>query len=386
MKPPDYPQDGKPVKDTVCEIIDYVKANTIKSFKGGRVKESRGGITLVADNQPHKRTSRRKLPFDVFLKKIAVEGGDPTWQVSVHDGYVIETRIKSTIEKSVTQYLPTGIKDEAGEVVWHDIEPDEAVYVQYSVAKDGMITGEPSITVDEDDIDHAHYYPEAFDYVGADGGAYVKLAVFKLTDEKPKLEIFCSGSHIKHVAERGKWENFAVETDGTIRKIGKTYDSEADKYVIKPLVQLPEGIPIIMPLGDGVADEDAESIEFRSLIELEEEPQIRVSAEPTDGSILIRGNGVSGDNDAVSVVDGLVTVVKDMSTGEGQDLDLIVSEFNMTTSGGFLIEGTPAYPQTVDCWRKGVYVGSFDYGDTLPAATGGAVVLTTRYVSRVTLT
>lgn len=385
MRPPDYPQKGKPVEQTVREIIDYCKANTIKSFVGGSVKESRGGITLVADKQPHKRTSRQKLPFDVFLKKIEVEGGDPTWQVSVNDGYVITTRIKSTNEASVTQFLPTGIKDEAGEIVWHDIEADEAVYVQFTVAKDGMITGEPSITVDEDEIDHAHYYPQAFDYAGADGGKYVKLAVFKLIDGKPKLEKFCAGSHIEHYAERSTWENFPVETEGTIRNIGKTYDSEADKYQIKPLVQLPEGIPIIMPLADGIDDQDTDSIDFRSLKELEDEPQIRVSAEPEDGSILIRGNGVSGENDAVAVSDGLVTVVKELGAGDGQDLDLVVSEFNMTTSGGYLIEGTPAYPQTVDCWRKGVYVGSFDYGDTLPAATGGAVVLTTRHVSRVTL-
>jgi len=329
MRPPDYPQKGKPVEQTVREIIDYCKANTIKSFVGGSVKESRGGITLVADKQPHKRTSRRKLPFDVFLKKIEVEGGDPTWQVSVNDGYVITTRIKSTNEASVTQFFPTGIKDEAGEIVWHDIEADEAVYVQFTVAKDGMITGEPSITVDEDEIDHAHYYPEAFDYAGADGGKYVKLAVFKLIDGKPKLEKFCAGSHIEHYAERSTWENFPVETEGTIRNIGKTYDSEADKYQIKPLVQLPEGIPIIMPLADGIADQDTDSIDFRSLKELEDEPQIHVSAEPEDGSILIRGNRAIGslihedcDGNPTTLIewaDGLITTTGPVTFVAGCD-------------------------------------------------------------------
>jgi len=256
-------------------------------------------------------------------------GETTTWQINVRDGYVIQTRIKSTNDASVTQFFPTGIKDGAGKPVWHAIEEDEAVYVQYNVAKDGMITGEPSVTVDEDNIDHVHYFPEAFDFAGANGGAYIKLAVFKLIDGKPKLEKFCAGSHIHHYAERSTWENFPVETEGTIRNIGKTYDSEADKYQIKPLVQLPVGVPIIMPLGAGVTDQDAESINFRTLKENDEAPQIRVSAEPEDGSILIRGNGAIGslihedcDGNPTTLIswsDGLITTTGDATFVAGCD-------------------------------------------------------------------
>ena len=50
MKLPEYPQQGKPVEQTMREVIDYLRMTTITNFQGGQMKQSRGGTTLSVRN------------------------------------------------------------------------------------------------------------------------------------------------------------------------------------------------------------------------------------------------------------------------------------------------------------------------------------------------
>lgn len=56
-----------------------------------------------------------------------------------------------------------------------------------------------------------------------------------------------------------------------------------------------------------------DSIEFRRIKEKATGSQVKVSADGDD--ILVRGNNLDGDNGAVTVVDGLVTVIKTLGSG-----------------------------------------------------------------------
>jgi len=162
-----------------------------------------------------------------------------------------------------------------------------------------------------------------------------------------------------------------------------TYACDFETYYLKVLRQVGTGKPIMKPLAG--AETAEKSIDFRSIKQRDTSPQIKVNAAAGDDNIIVEGNNVGGDNAAVTVVDGLVTVVKALAIDDGQDLDLVTWEFVMNVADGYLAFYSSAQT-TVDCWRLGIYVGSFAYGDPyVPAASGGGVVLTTRDVSFVTV-
>jgi len=361
------------------ESITAVWANDIRRA----IIELANRVPVVKNAIERKRAA---LPFAPTLKTITTGEGESvttTYSVRVARGQVIETIVADPTPK---YWLPDGIVD-TGAPVWHEITDGQAVYCTIEVDAKGVISENPIIEVDADDAEDVHYYPQGGESTGSAGTHRYKLFVFSIVDSVPRLEWFCSGSHIQHYAERPTLVNLSTSETGTSHKVVKAFVGASDEYQFRPIHQLSGGVPILSPVA-------SDHIPVRPLHQRATGAQVTVAATGDGKGVLVAGNSygaagapisVTNARVTMSVIDGLVTDLTP-ADDDGQDLDLVTWEFNMTTSGGFLIEGTPAYAQYVDCWRAGVYVGSFDHGDPLPAATGGGVVLTTRNVSYVTLT
>jgi len=108
---------GKPVEQTVREIIDYLKAITIKSVQGGRIKESRQGTTITIP-----RIDRPEIPPD------RINPFYPTLEGTAEDGYLLTMargyvicRKKKTGEDAVEVFEPTDLPDETPVVVGDQI-------------------------------------------------------------------------------------------------------------------------------------------------------------------------------------------------------------------------------------------------------------------------
>lgn len=58
MKIPAMPQKGKPVSDTIRDLINYVRATRVTGIQGGRLRNSPNGITIeVAKSQGSSQTA-----------------------------------------------------------------------------------------------------------------------------------------------------------------------------------------------------------------------------------------------------------------------------------------------------------------------------------------
>jgi hypothetical protein len=230
-----------------------------------------------------------------------------TYEVSVTDGYVIERKISG--ESAIIYHTPTGIKDGAGDPVWHEITDGECLYVKLQVDNRGVVTGDPTVEVAEDDLAGEHSRPEVFDYDGNEGEHNYKICKFEIVDDKPKLKLFSAGDNIDHFSERVGMRNLEGG-GGTSYQIGKDYDDSDDSVSLRSLLQLTgTGIPIIKPYGEGGA---GNTVDFRTISQRETQAQIIVEAEGDSSTILIKGNGypssvTNAHKISMTVEDGLVT-------------------------------------------------------------------------------
>ena len=302
------------------------------------------------------KSSMSKSPFNPSLKKEQVEGGGFAYTISVTDGYVIERKISG--ESAIIYHTPTGIKDGAGDPVWHEITDGECLYVKLQVDNKGTITGDPTVEVAEDELAGEHSRPEIFDFDGNEGEHNYKICKFEIVDDKPKLKLFSAGDNIDHFSERVGMKN--LEGDGgTSYQIGKDYDDSEDSVSLRSLLQLTgTGMPIIRPYGEGGA---GNTVDFRLIKNRDPSaslaPQIFVEAEPEDSAILIRGNGIEGENPYMVVVDGLVTEVKsEGSTPDG--IDFVLTFFTGDASDTLALT-----------WEKGALVSAKYNG--VDASSGG---------------
>ena len=326
-------------------------ANNIKIPKLVRAGESitaawandiRRAIIELANRAPAVKKAinqkRKPAPFTPTLKiEIVGEGEEATkkYFVRVSDGYLVDHVLPD--EKSLSYIYPEGIKDELEKPVWHEIEDGQCLYLSFSVSIKGAVDvaeSAPMIRVDEDDIDNEHYRPTIFTE-GGGGLSMYKLLKFTLPDDVPKFEYFLIGDNVHHWRERMTFRN--IEEDeldddsmGDRRPIGDRYDKDEDCAYLKYIVQLTgeDGVSIIKPLPDGSTVDDVGYIPFRQIKDLgETSRQIKVSAEPTDGAITIRGNEASGslthvdcdDNSTILLEweDGLITTVGAVSFTAG---------------------------------------------------------------------
>ena len=231
-------------------------------------------------------------PFMPLLRSVSevVEAVETvTWEVGLTPGLVVE---RCLLESSPTYHVPTGLVGAGGIPVWTPITSGQAVYVKLEVNVAGAIEGDPVVAVDADEVEGAHYYPEVFTYLGVVGEHNYKMFVFTLVDDLPVIEIFCSGDHVHHYAERSTWKN-RTEVSGTTRVVGDLYDPVTDVYWLKVLRQVATGKPIMKPLAG--AETAQKSIDFRGLKERPSgTPQIKITAADADEDITIEGNGKIG--------------------------------------------------------------------------------------------
>jgi len=106
MRLPSYPQDGKPVADTVRQLIDYARASKITGFVGGRVVETANGTTIVAGQQKQSGGGGSAVhPFRIVASTVATL---PVIRVSkgmftVQSWYTATNTIEcNALEESVT--------------------------------------------------------------------------------------------------------------------------------------------------------------------------------------------------------------------------------------------------------------------------------------------
>jgi len=271
--------------------------------------------------------SNRKYtpPFQPYVRQSQVS--ESQFEIAIGEGFVIERVTGSSLaqkeippnptdsasvepkyERTILFHEVSGItNDETGEMVWHQITADQCAYIQFSTTTKGVIDGVPTVTIADDGVSQTHFTPEIGSYAGSAGNHLYKIAKLTIDENNlPQIETFQTGNHIEHYAERVTMMNLESGS-GSVKNVLKSYDPTVDEIYFRTISQLGgSGEPIIK-------DGDTDSIEYRRIKERDTQPQVTVH---DDGdAIRIEGNGVDGDNAAVTVEDGLVTEVKDFAGG-----------------------------------------------------------------------
>lgn len=136
MKLPDYPMKGKPVEQTIREIIDYQRMTTITNFQGGQMKQSRGGTTLTVGKNIRPRIIDRIPPFWTNFHRNP-EGG---YAVSVEDGRICElNRIAVEAQEAIILHEVTNRVDEFDKLVKFAITVGQGIYIQVTESESGPI-------------------------------------------------------------------------------------------------------------------------------------------------------------------------------------------------------------------------------------------------------
>ena len=292
-------QSGQPLEDQITAdrmnaIVSAVNANNLSQGTGIRITRNNSGTTISTVK------SRSALDIRPFTPTLSQEdNGD--YKVRITKGFIVEIQLSST--ESLVYHEPSDIY-ESDAFVYQTITLGQAGYIEAEVGLDGKITGTPIFLIDNDDAESIHYFPVVGDYIGLAGTVRYKL--FVLNSTTGIIEKVLSGQNLLHYAERFTMSNL-TSGSGTIYKVLKDYTPSTDTVNFRTLSQLSgSGEPLIKA-------GSTNSIEFRRVKERASNPQVKVSADGDD--ILVRGNNIDGDNGAVTVVDGLVTVIKTLGSG-----------------------------------------------------------------------
>lgn len=251
MRLPSYPQDGKPVADTVRQLIDYARASKITGFVGGRVVETANGTTIVAGKQKTPRAGGTPGPFWPSL----VTGGTPeapTYSVTVTRGVVIDRATDDT--DAVVYFEPVVLT--TGEPTKFAITDTQSVCVHFETDDTGAITGTPEIVVVDSDQESIHYAPPVGDESsGTDGDYYYKLATFAV-GPPAKLTMFGAGDNVSHYRELPRF----VKAGGTA-DVFKEFLPSAGQYKTRGITG-GDGITVTQNAGDIEVKTDGGNLDF----------------------------------------------------------------------------------------------------------------------------
>jgi hypothetical protein len=218
------------------------------------------------------------------------------------------------------------------------------VFVHWATDKFGNITTGPELLVSGTDYDSTHYQPsDGEEGGGVDGSYYVKVGQLTGADETdaewvpsvnsdiPHYHELWTGRNIGSGASLYKGRNASSDTyefhkaqAGWGNKIEASGDSVKWDFLG---TNVGGGSEVLTDTEEGGSEVPTSgAVAFRTLrgLNTSEETaglskQINVDVADgetgTDNTIRIKGNGVIGSNDYVTVVDGLVTVVGDGSSG-----------------------------------------------------------------------
>ena len=180
---------GKPVDQTIIEIIDYLKAITVKSFRGGMIKESLAGTTLTLLPQPTPKIPREwENPFYPTLSGNETDG----LLLSMASGYVILRR-KDTSD-AVVHIVPTSIPNDTivavGNKITLRIQEDNAGKFTSASIVIGAASWPTSSTPTLKGGDDA---------TGAAGDRHIRLCEIIKETDTPEVRIWATG-HVDHFA------------------------------------------------------------------------------------------------------------------------------------------------------------------------------------------
>jgi hypothetical protein len=309
---------AQPSNNRIGRLSEVKQGDRVRAANIKRLDDAVRRLTRTGQGE---RNGAFIIPHQPFFPDVRIkDGSDPKeYEISISKGYVVEHVIAGT--ESLTYHEPTGVTVD-GVPTWLTIEDDECLYVVCEVADDGTITGTPTIEVDVDNVTNEHYRPEVGESSGAAGTYKYKVCKMTVEDGLPRLELFYCGQNIQHYAERVTMLNQGDATTGaTAYNVLKDYDSATDTVNFRNVEQRD---------GDGetiIATDGTDSIPIKRVAQRATDPQVSVSTVVDD--IVIEGNGVDGDNDAVTVVDGLVSVVKAFAGGSG-----VWGDFTFNNIGG----------------------------------------------------
>jgi hypothetical protein len=343
-------QAGRPLEDELTsgrmnQIVSAINANELQQGTGIRITRGDGGTTISAVPQ---RTALDIRPFTAYISQDA----ESNYKGRVSKGFLIETKLDAL--ESFVYHEPDGIELD-GVPVLHDLTLGQGLFLEASVGIDGKITGTPSIVVGDDSTESIHYFPIVGDYAGAVGTVRYKLFILETATGRAKK--YFSGQNVLHYAERVTMKNLGdATTSATEYNVLKDYDPTSDEVNFRNIEQRDGTGETI------IATDGADSIPIKRVAQRATSPQVTVST--VDDDIVVEGNGVDGDNGAVTVVDGLVTVVKALLAGKwatitwtfldetgGSDSNELVATIedgslvNLTATSGFISgAGTEADP------------------------------------------
>ena len=255
MKFPGLPRKGQPVSDTAKEIINYMRSSRVVSINGVTGKSTSNGTTFqIPVGKAGKVGGGSSIadPYAVTLTTIPAEGeGDPTYEVEVGWGYVLErlAGVPDPIAYHLAPNLDTPLPIEVG----------EAVFVKIQIKTDGSIgadPGDPAVQIVVAAEDVASLAPDGGYY----GYHYVKLAELIQPSASPtpppELEKWMTGSHIEHFVGGGTefshmWQVTAVanEEDPEIKDYsvkGGIVTIQGERVVVADIL-LPGGNPELVP-------------------------------------------------------------------------------------------------------------------------------------------
>jgi len=219
MRPPEYPKKGIPVEQTVSEIIDYLKAITIKSFQGGMIKESTAGTTLSI--LPKDRPRIPAPTIDPFFP-ILQGNVDSGYKLTMASGYVI-LRHKETSD-SVEHIVPSSIPNETtvavGDKITCLIEEDGA----------GLFTTASIVISNSWPTSIAPTLKGGDDATGSGGERHIRLCEIVQDTDVVEVRIWNTG-HIDHFAPE-LIENATASGSAVL----KEFDASTGAWLLRRLV------------------------------------------------------------------------------------------------------------------------------------------------------
>lgn len=331
---------------------------------GAETKPSAAGDTVGGFDGPEITfgPSDAGVPAPFSLAKLRIVGAD--YCITLHPGYLRDILPKggSGVD-GISFIMPQGgesVPLDAATPPEFELALNDSLYLSYGTDKTGLVKGDPApavIVVPSADVPKktTHYQPTAGDGgSGVDGLYYVRLGKLAGTGAEDATWQPFQNSDVEHYHEL-----FTGKNIGTGSSIFKERNVTDDSYEYRRVkggfgvkntqetsdvrldflaTNIGGGHPVLIApadpedLGTGAAQfRTIRGLNYAEATAESITQQIKVELAPAEDNtginqtIRCRGNGVTGSNDAVSVMDGLVTEVKSPDE-EGLTADVVIKD------------------------------------------------------------
>jgi hypothetical protein len=356
MKLPDKKKPGDVIKASDWNaLIDALAARTPRSGTGLAMSESSGGFAYSLPT-PLGQLPKGQPPFSV----IAIEKSGNSYLVTIKEGWVIERQPKTASHPHVKFHMPEYDGDPIDTIprIRLTMAVNDIAWCRYKTDDRGIVTSEkPTIEIEPDDQNGAHYWPPDPAGSGGDGDYYVKLFKLTLADGSPYITPY-QQSDIEHSAQLWFGQNtgsgggiFKEHDEATntfkFRSVRGDYGivehQDADEVSLDFHAENKgAGAPVyVLPLLNGQPDPNPPDgpAQFRGIAARASNPQVHVACTPVAGvlpdTITVEGNGVVGAIQCINEDTSTTTLVAwddGLMTTHGNVM-LKVQEFMVCISG-----------------------------------------------------